>query len=154
MRREIQDIERVIDRAIQAQSQAGKISGDQDVYLDSVALNLHGFYCGLERLFKLLARDIDGKIPQDKNWHRSLLNQMSQDLDKTRPAVIGKDSALALDEFRRFRHLVRNVYTMSLSPDKMSGLMSTLPEMWSRLRDEILAFVDFLEDLDKTILNE
>jgi hypothetical protein len=32
-----------------------------------------------------------------------------------------------LDEFLRFRHLVRNVYTMNLVPDKMAGLMSALP---------------------------
>lgn len=31
---------------------------DQDIYLDSVALNLHGFYSGLERLFELVARHL------------------------------------------------------------------------------------------------
>jgi len=66
---------------------------------------------------------------------------MMRDLADVRPAVIGQDSALALDEFRRFRHLVRDVYTMSLVPDKMAGLMSARPGLWSRLR------ADFLEDL-------
>jgi len=54
---------------------------------------------------------------------------------------------LALDEFRRFRHLVRNVYTMNLTPGKVTGLMSALPELWPRLRSELLAFADFLEQL-------
>jgi len=30
------------------------------LYLDSAALNLHGFYSGLERLFELIARHVDG----------------------------------------------------------------------------------------------
>ena len=32
---------------------------DPAVYLDSTALNLHGFYSGLERLFELTARHVD-----------------------------------------------------------------------------------------------
>jgi hypothetical protein len=72
---------------------------------------------------------------------------MTLDLAEVRPAVIDQDSALALDEFRRFRHLVRNVYTMNLTPGKVTGLMSALPELWPRLRSELLAFADFLEQL-------
>jgi hypothetical protein len=115
--------------------------------LDSVALNLHGFYSGLERLFELIARHVDHTLSASGTWHRGLLQQMTHDLVDVRPAVIGQDSALMLDEFLRFRHLVRNVYTMNLVPDKMAGLMSALPGLWSRLRAELLAFADFLEDL-------
>ena len=53
------------------------------------------------------------------------------------------------DELRRFRHLVRNVYTMSLVPEKMAGLMSALPTLWLTLRAELLAFADFLEALGR-----
>jgi len=49
-----------------------------------------------------------------------------------------------LDEFRRFRHLVRNVYTVNLVPDRMVGLVSALSELWPRLRAELLAFADFM----------
>jgi len=70
---------------------------------------------------------------------------MARDLPGTRPAVIGEDSAESLDELRRFRHLVRNVYTVNLSPEKMAGLLSVLPALWSKLRAELLAFADFLE---------
>lgn len=57
------------------------------------------------------------------------------------------ESALALDEFRRFRHLVRNVYIINLAPEKMAGLVSALPTLWSTLRAELMAFADFLEAL-------
>lgn len=48
-----------------------------DYYLDSVALNLHGFYSGLERVFEKVASTIDGSVPSAANWHRELLNQMA-----------------------------------------------------------------------------
>jgi len=54
-----------------------------------------------------------------------------------------------LDELRRFRHLVRNIYTFSLIPEKIEPLVSSLPELWSGLRAELLAFADFLEDVAK-----
>jgi len=48
-----------------------------DLYLDGVALNLHGFYAGLERLFELIAAIVDGTVPQGANWHQILLEQMA-----------------------------------------------------------------------------
>ena len=120
---------------------------DESAYLDSVALNLHGLYSGLERLFELIARHVDRTLPTGETWHRDLLQQMARELADVRPAVISRDCALALDEFRRFRHLVRSVYTMSLVPEKMAGLVSTLPGLWSTVRAELLAFAEFLEEL-------
>jgi hypothetical protein len=43
--------------------QHSKIDSD-DMYVDSVALNLHGFYSGLERLFELIATVVDERKPQ------------------------------------------------------------------------------------------
>ncbi len=150
IRGEDKDLERVIQRVLSAWSKAQKFPDEQGAYLDSVALNLHGFYSGIERLFELIARHIDRSLPKGETWHRDLLSQMAREVEGVRPAVIEEDRALSLDEFRRFRHLVRNVYTISLAPDKMSGLISTLPGLWKRLRAEMLAFADFVEELAET----
>lgn len=72
---------------------------------------------------------------------------MKKDIQETRPALISDESASVLDELRRFRHLVRNIYTFNLIPEKIEPLVSSLPESWSRLRAELLAFADFLEDV-------
>jgi hypothetical protein len=136
IRGEVPDLERLVERALQAWSHVQRAPEEQ-AYLDSVALNLHGFYSGLERLFELIARHVDRGLPAAETWHRDLLQQMARDLTGVRPAVIAQDNALALDEFRRFRHLVRNVYT----------LMLALPELWPGLRAELLAFAEFLEEL-------
>lgn len=120
----------------------------QEVYLDSVALNLHGFYSGVERLFELVARHVDRDLDlaTGETWHQDLLQRMIKDIQE-RPALIGGESALMLDGLRRFRHLVRNVYTFNMVSEKMNPLVSSLPELWPRLRAELLAFADFLEDV-------
>jgi len=76
-----------------------------------------------------------------------LLGQMAQDLSGIRPAAISQESASALDKFRRFRHLVQNIYVTSLRADKMADLTTGLPAIWAKLQDELLAFADFLEDI-------
>ena len=147
IRGETPDLERLVQRALRAWQRAKGVTADQDIYLDSVALNLQGFYTGLKRLFELIARHMDQNVPSGETWHRDLLQGMSLDLPDVRPAVISRDVALELDAFRRFRHLVRNVYAANLLPNKMEGLMTVLPGLWSRLRDELMIFASFLEQV-------
>ena len=147
IRGEVIDLDHLLNRALAAWNRSKKVSKDQDVYLDSFALNLHGFYSGLERLFELIARHLDHKLPDGDMWHRDLLKQMAQEIKGLRPAVISPDRIVSLDELRRFRHLVRNVYTFNLVPDKIEPLVSDLPALWSQVQAELLAFGDFLSDL-------
>jgi hypothetical protein len=122
-----------------------KPANDQAAYIDSVALNLHGFYSGLERIFELIARCVDKTMPSGDLWHRDLLKRVSQEEKGVRPAVISTASLSTLDELRRFRHLVRNVYTFNLMPEKVEPIVSDLPALWSKVQAELLAFADFLE---------
>jgi len=149
IRGECSDLDHLVRRTLSAWNQSKKNPEDQDVYLDSVALNLHGFYSGLERLFELIAGRVDLNLPSGEMWHRDLLKQMAQEMKDVRPAVVNPQRVMYLDELRRFRHLVRNVYTFNLSPDKIAPLISDLPELWSHLRAELLAFADFLSELAK-----
>lgn len=151
IRGEEPDLDRLVQRALWAWSHAQRSPDEQDVYLDSVALNLHGFYSGLERLFELVARHVDQHLPSGEMWHRDLIQQMAQDIADVRPAVISPDGASPLDELRRFRHLVRNLYTFNLVPDKMRTLITNLPKLWLNIQAELLAFADFLSELTKEI---
>lgn len=149
IRGETPELDRLVKRTLSAWEGAKQVSGEQEIYLDSVALNLHGFYSAIERLFELIARHLDQSQPTGEMWHRDLLKQMSHEVENIRPAVISRPIASSLDNFRRFRHLVRNIYTFNLAPDKIESLIIELPDMWTQLQEELTAFADFLTDLAK-----
>lgn len=79
IKQEIVELELVVSRLQEAWQRALR-SGD-DFYLDSVALNLHGFYSGIERIFERLAETLDGSLPKGENWHQALLIQMSKEVE-------------------------------------------------------------------------
>lgn len=147
IRGEASDLNRLVERSLLAWARAQRLPNEQEIYMDSVALNPHAFYSGLERLFELIARHVDQHLPEGEMWHRDLVQQMAQEMANVRPAVISREKASSLDELRRFRHLVRNVYTFNLVPDKMKTLISDLPGLWSQVQAELLAFADFLSEL-------
>jgi hypothetical protein len=121
---------------------------NDDYYLDGVALNLHSIYSGLERIFERIATAIDGSIPSGTNWHRELLNQMAIEVPGIRPAVISSDLKEKLEEYRGFRHVVRNVYTYRLKPEKIEGLVSMLNTVMAKIETDITGFAKFLQSIE------
>lgn len=144
---EAPELDRLVARVQQRWSYSKVTPEQQDIYLEAVALYLHGFYSGIERLFELIARHVDQSQPSGDTWHRDLLAQMAADRPNARPSVISQETAIKLDEFRRFRHLVRNIYTFNLVPEKMENLVQNLPALWEQLRAELLATADYLAAL-------
>jgi len=116
-----------------------------DYFLDGVALNLHGFYSGLERIFEKVAVTVDGSVPGGANWHQELLNQMSIEIPGERPALISVTLREDLEVYRGFRHIVRNVYTYQLRPEKMEPLVEKLSQVFATAEREIAAFARFLQ---------
>jgi hypothetical protein len=145
IRGEVSDLDGIVNRVVRHWAQVQQHAIDGDAYLDSVALNLHGFYSGLERVFELIARHVDQDLPSGLTWHQNLLQIVGSEKQGVRPAVISPEHVDSLDEYRRFRHLVRNVYTTHLQPDRIAGLVNALPNLWDGLRAELLAFANFLE---------
>jgi hypothetical protein len=125
-------------------AEKGRRSGDDD-WWDGVALNLHGFYAGIEQIFEDIALTMDGAMPEGGEWHISLLKQMSAELGDLRPAVIGTETRQFLDDYRGLRHVIRNVYAFNLRPARLSELAENAPTGFDLLRAELLAFADFLE---------
>jgi hypothetical protein len=147
IRQELDEIERLIARASRAFAASLKNPHDSDLYMDSAALNLHDSYSGLERVFKQIAATVDGSLPSAPDWHRQLLQQMELDLPKVRPPVLSVQTIEQLDEYLRFRHVVRNVYTFSFDPERVGRLVAKMEDFYPKLRAELLAFADFLESV-------
>lgn len=50
-------------------------------------------------------------------------------------------------DYLEFRHVVRNVYTFDLQPDRVTELVGGLRSAFDLARRDLLAFADFLEEL-------
>jgi hypothetical protein len=144
---ELSELKLVVERTLQAWDKA--VKQDDDFYLDSVALNLHAFYSGLERIFEKLAATIDGAVPTAANWHQELLTQMQTEIPSLRPAIISYDLKEALEEYRGFRHVVRNVYTYHLKPEKLKLLVNNLEYTFGMASEELTSFGNFLKKSGK-----
>lgn len=149
VRDESEDLARSVRRAERAWQAAQRAGMEQDMFVDSAALNLHGFYAGVGRLCEVVAVQLDGSLPQGETWHRDLLDQMTRDLPGLRPPVISPVVRQTLDEYRRFRHVVRNVYADSLDPLRVGELVTRLLPLWAQLQKELAAFADFLEGVSQ-----
>jgi hypothetical protein len=145
IRQELADLERVVGRAERAVAAARRHPEDQDLYLDSAALSMHDFYAGLERVFQHIATNIDKSVPTGPEWHRDLLRQMSMAVPQIRPQVLSPETTKVLDEYLRFRHVVRNIYAFEFDPERITRLVQHLRPSFERVRAELLALAEFLE---------
>jgi hypothetical protein len=60
---------------------------------------------------------------------------------------MSRETIAALDEYRRFRHVVRNVSTFEFDPMRIEQLVVKLRPAFLRARAELEAFAVFLEGL-------
>ena len=119
------------------------------VYDESIALKLHNFYTGCERIFKRVHDDLDGKVSSRASdltdWHKRLLKRMSLEIEGVRPNVISKETFKALEDFLAFRHLVRNIYGYELEEERLDILVEKAGTAYTFFKKDIKAFVSFLK---------
>lgn len=73
IRRQMVDLEKEYPYAVEQAKQAK--STDIEAFWIAAGFGLQGFYTGLEKIFELIARDIDGGLLRDgERWHRDLLD--------------------------------------------------------------------------------
>jgi hypothetical protein len=147
IREYLAELDLVVERAVRFSEQAAK-TGDE-AYWDAVALNLHGYYSGAERIFEDIARTMEGNLPDGPDWHQRLLFQMSAEIQSIRPAVIDRSTRSCLDEYRAFRHVVRNIYAFKFRPQRLQELAAGLRICFEAVQRDLTAFSGFLEKLDE-----
>ena len=144
--RELTDIEHTVQLASDAWKGVNRFPEEQAHFLNSLALNLHSFYNGVERIFELIARRLDPTFPTDEHWHRTLLEQMGREIEGVRPAVLSKEASVSLKDFLAFRHRIRNLYTFHLDAIRLHELLGRLQDTWQLVRLDIEAFQDLLQE--------
>jgi hypothetical protein len=149
IRETVSELEQVIARVERGIRAAKRHQDDVDLYIDAIALNLHDFYSGLERVFRQIGSIIDRSTPASEGWHRDLLNQMCLDLPTIRPRVLSEQTCAALEDFLRFRHVVRNVYAFRLDGDRVNQLAQKARALHDQIATELHAFADYLEQVGR-----
>jgi len=116
-----------------------RLSDGSDV-VEAAALRLHSFYTGVERSLLLVSRVVNGGTPaRGEGWHRRLLERMALE-SESRPAVLRERTQQSLQEYLRFRHLVRNLYADELRPEPIALLIRDLPAVWEALAADLQGF--------------
>lgn len=113
---------------------------------ESLALKLHNFYTGCERIFQLIASELNGGTPSGYDWHRRLLERMTLPREEM-PPVLQQETAKSLREYLGFRHVVRNIYGFELDLERLEILLVKYGEVWQQVRGDLKVFVDWLNQL-------
>lgn len=95
----------------------------------------------------MIALELDGGALGGDAWHAELLRQMALDVPDVRPSVLQQDTAARLDEYRKFRHRIRNIYATNLDPVRMAHLVTDLVSLWPQIHRELIVFNRFLHEL-------
>jgi len=74
---------------------------------------------------------------------------MSLEIDSVRPAAIEKETYQCLEQYRAFRHIVRNVYTLNLRPDRLEELVNVLPDCLESVQKDLTNFSEHLKSAGK-----
>ena len=126
-----------------AQSRLGTSTPD-GFELRAVGSILHDVYGGAEGICQHIAKEIDRRVPVGTNWHRDLLDQITQPLAKTRPAVLQPETAGSLEKYRAFRHVFRNIYSPKLDWIQMKPLLDNATPTIDTFAADIEQFMAFL----------
>lgn len=105
----------------------------------ALAAFLHGFYNGIENIFKRTALELREDMPEGANWHQILLEQMAKPGPR-RTAVISPDLLESLKEYLAFRHFFRHAYPFQLTWTNMSHLAKNSGNVFARLEKALDAF--------------
>jgi hypothetical protein len=103
---------------------------------------LHNLYNGLENCMSRLAHGVDESVPTGNDSHRLLVDQMSEPIPSLRPALLERELAARVDEYRRFRHAFRHMYYFDLDWPRLLPLIAGAPELLDAFEaaiDELLS---------------
>lgn len=121
-------------------------NGKRDDILDPsdicvlVAVALNDYYLATEKIFRMIAVELDGGLPGGEYWRKQLLTNMSLEVPGVRPPLLEEATALQLDELRRFRCLFHNTYNFALDPARIIELAKKVPNITEHLRGEVAVF--------------
>ncbi|MEL6136293.1 MAG: hypothetical protein AAFR42_02615 [Cyanobacteria bacterium J06628_6] len=143
IKKELAKMQQAVERAQKVIPKLQAIE-DEDIleaFISDSALNMQSFYTGAESILYAIARDIDQSVPSGESWHQQLVEQMSVEIPTVREAVLSTETAEWLDEFRRFRHVVRSLYAFDLDEERVLQLVAKLLLCYQAFAQDVWQFL-------------
>lgn len=148
IKKELKNLERLRKNCVEFYERHKK-EVDSSANLRVLGSFLHDFYTCIERIFRKIANDIDGELPNGPSWHSTLLERMTLNLKPIRKSVINDDLMNILYDYLRFRHIFRHLYGFELEWKKMSHLINSIQDTYEKVNTQLKKFISFLEKIDK-----
>jgi hypothetical protein len=137
---EVERIEEVINEASPLFSSCQ--TKDPDFIVKSAsAMIMHSFYNGIENIMLLIVKKMDSNLPDGTQWHKKLL---ARALNKTenRTPIFREELKEPLDEYLRFRHIVRHLYGPQLKWEDMKNLFLDMNMIWKIVKEDLNIFIE------------
>jgi hypothetical protein len=147
IKNELKLLDQLVSNIVDVRMSTPRSSQIKSIYEESLALKLHNYYTGCERIFQKVAEDINGGVTRSLDWHKRLLNIMSLDIENIRPPVISRTTAKELEDFLAFRHVVRNIYGFEIDPERLDGLINKVKRTQTAFKRDINKFLVFLRKM-------
>ncbi len=109
-----------------------------------IARHLYDFYKGLENIFKRIAQNIDGSLPQSETWHKTLLQQMSEPSD-SRPPLLSAETCRELRILLGFRHVFLYIYAEELDYEQTLENAKRVTTVFPQISEELDTFIASLK---------
>jgi hypothetical protein len=126
-------------------------SGSEDEFLcAALGYTIHNLYNAIESYFYRIAKFFENELGE-ADWHKTLVDRMTLDIEGVRPALIDLETARTVDELRRFRHLFRNLYKSPLVPAKVRFANEAAHGIVDIMTASHERFDDFLKHLKREL---
>ncbi|MEL6383955.1 MAG: nucleotidyltransferase domain-containing protein [Cyanobacteria bacterium J06626_18] len=116
----------------------------EDFAARALASYINDFYRCCKRMSERVAVILDDGLPQGENWHQALLHQLGEPGGEGRPPLWNQDLLTALDEYRRFRHVVHHKYSNELRPEEVLRLAQRVSPLTFEVKAAIAHFNHWL----------
>lgn len=120
---------------------AQRIDDTHDGRLEACAYELARFYTVFERMLEGICEAFENHFEHDGDWHERLLTRLSLELPGLRPAFLPQPAVEQLRELKRFRHLIRHAYDLTLREERLRELVQFAVAIDGAMRAWCDAFV-------------
>ena len=117
------------------------------IELSAAAMVLHSFYNGIENILLIIFKNYNEKLPNGNNWHMELLEKTTTQ-NGDRKIIFNSELIIQLEEYRKFRHIVRHTYNYKLNWAMMEGIMNNINIIWSKIKESLNKFMEPEEKIE------